>query len=77
MIYLVNICNKEKVNLSLNTTTSGHGKYVHDTLIEVLKRKVSYGRKEGLIYVVEGQSVADRTITWLKGEFEASDTEYK
>ena len=66
------------MNLSMNTTPSGHGKSVHDTLIGVMKKKVSYGHKEGLTSVRDGQSVAGRTITWLRGEFENdNDYEYK
>ena len=76
MIYSMDICSEEKINLSMNTTPAGHGKHTHDTLIGVIKRKVSYGFVEGLIYAVVGQSVAGRTITWLKGEFDASDAKY-
>ena len=75
--YSIDVCNEEKVDLNMNTTCSGHGKYVHDTLIATTKRKTKYGFKEGLMPIGPGDSVAGRTCTWLSSAFDPSETDYK
>ena len=76
MVFAIDICNEENVNLSLNRSASGHGKYIHDTLIGVMKRKIGYGWKEGLIYILPGQSPAHRTCIWLRSVYPTPDCKY-
>ena len=58
VIFATDICNEENVNLNLNRSASEHGKWIHDALIRVVKRKIGCGWKEGLIYILPGHSPA-------------------
>ena len=73
LVYSTDICKEADVNLNINTTGAGHGKHVHDTLIGTAKRKICYGFKEGLIYIVPGQSIAMRACNWLKSQMNRTD----
>ena len=40
--YGIDICKEERINCNQNTSCTGHGKYIHDTLISTTKRKTQY-----------------------------------
>ena len=62
----------------MNTTGAGHGKHIHDGLIGTTKRKVRKGFKQpGLIPIVPGDSIAGKTCSYLRSEYEAAPEKYK
>ena len=60
------------INLCLNTTAAGHGKWMHDQIGGVVGRKIKYGFKEDLIPVNIGDSIAGKTCIYLNTEFNQS-----
>ena len=68
IVYAIDICNDNDVNLSMNTTTTGHGKHVHDAIIGHSKGKARNGFKNNLSRIQSGESIAGATCRWLKSE---------
>ena len=63
--------------IAINTTCTGHGKYVHDTLISITKQKTQYGVKEGLMPISAEDSIAGTTCPWLTSKFDPTQTDHK
>ena len=61
------------MNLNMNTIGSGHGKLIHDTLIDITKRKVPEGFKTpGIIPIVPEDSIAEKMCSWIVSVFAAT-----
>ena len=74
IVYAIDISVENNVNLNVNTSATSHGKYTHDQIVSTVKKKATYGFKEGLITITSGCSVAGQACNWLRSVFGVSQS---
>ena len=65
IMYCADICIRNNINLNVNTTAVGHGKWLHDQIGAVIKRIIIYIFKHGYIDVTASDSIASKTVNYL------------
>ena len=72
VMYCADICVQNNMNLNLNTTAVGHGKWLHDQIGAVIKRIIIYVFKHGYIDMTGSDSIASKTVNYMNHHHSSS-----